>query len=380
LFYQILVLLNHQNTMIRTIKLPFYAKLAFILVSFISFAFIFCAGKDIITPVLMAFLFSVLLVPVFTFLHTRLKFPRHLAAACCILIFAAFIVGILIFISYQVSDIANDFDTIKKNANAFITDIHKFVKDNFHVSIGEQKKYIDTVAKDSVQNGKATIGSALVSITDLLVDCTIIPIYTFLFLLYKDHFILFLAKLVNKDDHERLKDILSQIKVSINNYIVSLIFEMIVVSVLTALGLWIIGIKYFILLGLITGILNLIPYIGILIAGIITVLASLTGSADTSIILGILIVNIIVQLIDNNLLVPLIINSKVEINAFVSIIGIIVGGAAAGISGMFLAIPLLAILKIIFDRIDSLEPWGYLMGNHMPRKFTWRIRKVKAQN
>jgi predicted PurR-regulated permease PerM len=366
--------------MIRNIELPFYAKLAFILVSLISFAFIFCLGKDIITPVLMAFLFAVLLVPIFTFLKTRLRFPRHLAAACCILLFAACIVGILVFISYQVSDIANDFDTIKKNANKFITDIHRFVKDNFHVSIGEQKKYIDTVAKDSVQNGKATIGSAILSITDLLVDCTIIPIYTFLFLLYKDHFILFLAKLVNKEDHANLKGILAQIKVSINNYIVSLILEMIVVSVLTGLGLWIIGIKYFILLGLITGILNLIPYIGILIAGIITLLASLTGSGETSVILGILIVNIIVQLIDNNLLVPLIINSKVEINAFVSIMGIIIGGAAAGISGMFLAIPLLAILKIIFDRIESLEPWGYLMGNHMPRKFTWRIRKAKLEN
>ncbi|WP_278248028.1 AI-2E family transporter [Flavobacterium johnsoniae] len=154
---------------------------------------------------------------------------------------------------------------------------------------------------------------------------------------------------------------------------------MIVVAILTSLGLWIIGIKYFILLGLITGILNLVPYIGILIAGIITVLASLTGSAETSMLLGILVVNVIVQLIDNNLLVPLIINSKVEINAFVSIMGIIVGGAAAGISGMFLAIPLLAILKIIFDRIESLEPWGYLMGNHMPRRFTWRVRRAKVQ-
>lgn len=275
---------------------------------------------------------------------------------------------------------ANDFDTIKKNANSFLVEIHKFIKENFHVSIGEQKKYLDNVTKDSVKNGNATLGSALISITDLLVDCTIIPIYTFLFLLYKDHFILFLAKLISKENHAALKDILSQIKVSINNYIVSLLFEMIVVSVLTSLGLWIICVKYFILLGLITGILNLIPYIGILVAGIITILASLTGSAEINIILGILIVNIIVQLIDNNLLVPLIINSKVEINAFVSIIGIIVGGAAAGISGMFLAIPLLAMLKIIFDRIESMEPWGYLMGNHMPRKFTWRVRKVKTEN
>ncbi|MEN2403093.1 AI-2E family transporter [Flavobacterium sp. MC2016-06] len=368
--------------MIRSIQLPFYAKLCFILVSLICFGYIFCAGKDIITPVLMAFLFSVLLLPIFTFLHHKLKFPRHIAAACCILLFAACIVGILVFISYQVSYIANDFDTIKKNANTFIIEIHKFIKDSFHVSIGEQKKYLSNVTIDTVKNGNASasIGSVIISISDLLLDCTIIPIYTFLFLLYKDHFILFLAKLIAKKNHLILKNILSQIRASIKNYIMGLILEMIVVSILTGLGLFIIGVKYFILLGLITGILNMIPYIGILIAGIITLLASLSGTPEISAVLGILIVNLIVQLIDNNLIVPLIINSKVEINAFVSIIGIIVGGAAAGIYGMFLAIPLLAIIKIIFDRIESLEAWGYLMGNHMPRKFIWRVKRVKTEN
>lgn len=366
--------------MIRPIPLPFYAKLCFVLITLICFAFIFCLGKDIITPVLMAFLFAVLLLPIFTFLNGKIKIPRHIAAAICVLLFAGFIVGILVFISYQVKNIASDFDIIKKNINAFIVEIHKFINENFHVSIGEQKKYLDTVTKDSVKNSNASIGSFIVSLSDLLLDFTIIPIYTFLFLIYKDHFILFLAKLVNSEDHMKLKGILSQIKVSINNYIVSLILEMIIVSILTGLGLYIVGVKYFILLGLITGILNLIPYIGIAIAGVITLFASLTGTGETSIILSILIVNVIVQLIDNNLLVPLIINSKVEINAFVSIIGIIVGGAAAGISGMFLAIPLLAILKIIFDRIESLEPWGYLMGNHVPRKFKWRMRRMKTEN
>ncbi|WP_317618026.1 MULTISPECIES: AI-2E family transporter [Flavobacterium] len=333
-----------------------------------------------LTPVLLAFLFAVLLLPIFTFLNTKLKFPRHLAGIICLLIFLSIIIGILVFISYQVTNMANDFETIKKNANSFIIDIHKFIRENFQISIGDQKKYLDNMTKDSVKTGQAKLGSFIISISDVLLDSTIIIIYTFLFLIYKEHFKLFLAKLVRKENHPVLVDILSQIKVSINNYIVSLIIEMIVVSVLTSLGLWIIGIKYFILLGLITGILNLIPYIGILVAGIITVLASLTGSAEFSMILGILIVNIIVQFIDNNLLVPLIINSKVEINAFVSIMGIIVGGAAAGIAGMFLAIPLLAILKIIFDRIESLAPWGYLMGNHVPRKFRWRTKNVSTEN
>jgi len=364
----------------EAVKLPFYAKLSFILLILICSAYIFYIGKDIITSVLMAFLFSILLLPVFTFFNTRLKFPRYLAAITSVIIFAACIISIFVFISYQVSDMASDFDTIKRNANSFLIEIHKFIRERFNVSIYEQKKYIHDVTQDSVNNGTGTIGSALISLSDLLLDFTIIPIYTFLFLIYKDHFIVFLVKLINKENHATLKEILAQIKISINKYIMSLLLEMVIVSVLTSLGLWIIGVKYFILLGLITGLLNMIPYIGILAAGIITVLASLTGSAETSIIVGILIVNVIVQLIDNNLIVPLVISSNVEINAFVSILGILVAGTAVGISGMFLAIPLLAILKIIFDRIESLESWGYLMGNHMPKKFAWRIRKVKAQN
>jgi predicted PurR-regulated permease PerM len=72
---------------------------------------------------------------------------------------------------------------------------------------------------------------------------------------------------------------------------------------------------------------------------ILTILSSLTGSPDLS-ILGVIGV-VVVQIIDNNILVPVIINTKVQINAFVSIIGIIVGGGIAGIAGMFLAIPIL---------------------------------------
>jgi predicted PurR-regulated permease PerM len=154
---------------------------------------------------------------------------------------------------------------------------------------------------------------------------------------------------------------------------------MIAVSALTSLGLYFIGVKYAILLGVITGILNLVPYVGILVAGVLTMLASLTGTAELSMILGVIVVNIIVQIIDNNILVPLIINTKVQINAFVSIVGIIIGGQIGGIAGMFLAIPLLAILKIVFDRIESAEPWGYLMGDNMPKVFIWKSKKVASE-
>lgn len=364
----------------NTIKYPFYIRLSFSLISLISITYIFCIGKDVLIPVLLAFLFAVLLLPITSFLNSKLRFPNALAVTLTVFLFVFFTAGVLAFISYQISDIANDFEEIRKNINLFVTDIQRFIRTNFQVSIWEQKKYIEDVTENSVKKGKESIGTTLLSVTDTILNIALIPIYTFLILLYRKHFVLFLTKLFRVEFHKKLQGILTQIKGAIQNYISGLIIEMILVSILTSVGLYFIGVQYYILLGIITGILNLIPYIGILIAGVFTFLSSLTGTPDLSIILGVMGVNIVVQLIDNNILVPLIINTKVQINAFVSIIGIIIGGAIAGIAGMFLAIPILAILKIVFDQIESLEPWGYLMGDNLPKKIIWGNKKTAHSN
>lgn len=344
-------------------------------ISLIGITYILYMGKSVLIPILLAFLFAVLLFPIVHFLNSKLRFPNGLSSTVAVILFVALILGILAFISYEISDIANDFAEIRKNINIFIINIQRFIRANFHVSIWEQRKYIEDVTQDSVKKGKETIGTTIVSITNSILDLALIPIYTFLILLYRTHFILFLAKLFRKEYHAKLREILTQIKGAVQSYISGLIFEMIAVSALTSIGLYFIGVKYAILLGIITGILNLIPYIGILVAGILTILSSLTGSPEVSLILGVIIVNLVVQLIDNNILVPMIINTKVQINAFVSIVGIIIGGQIAGIAGMFLAIPILAILKIVFDRIESAEPWGYLMGDNLPKTFIWRTKK-----
>ena len=226
---------------------------------------------------------------------------------------------------------------------------------------------------DSATEGPTKmVGSTLLSVTDSLFNAVLVPILTFLIILYKNHFIKFLCKLFSDDDKDKLREILSQIKVSIQSYIVGLMIQMITVSTLTSIGYSIIGVKYAILLGVITGLLNLIPYIGILMAALLSMAATLSGTPDVTMIFGVIAVNIVVQFIDNNILVPLIVSSKVEMNALASIIGIIIGGSLAGFAGMFLAIPLLAICKVIFDRIDALEPWGYLLGDDLPKKFKWK--------
>ena len=361
--------------MSSTIKIPFYIKLSYSMISLIAITYIFYIGSNILVPILLGFIFAVLVLPIVHFLDHKLHFPNVLSSTIAVIIFVTFILGIFAFLSYQINDIVNDFAEIGKAITVFIDKIQHYIRTTFHISLWEQRKYIDDMTQDSVTKGPYTIGTALLSITDTILNIALIPIYTFLILLYRNHFILFLTKLFRKEYHAKLQEILTQIKETVQGYVLGLIIEMITVSVLTSIGLYFIGVKYIILLGLITGILNLIPYIGILVAGVLTIISSLSATTEISLVLGVIIVNIIVQIIDNNILVPMIINTKVQINAFVSIIGIIIGGQIAGIAGMFLAIPILAIIKIIFDRIEAVEAWGYLMGDHLPKSFISKTKK-----
>ena len=358
------------------IKLPFYAKISLILLSLISFGYIFYIGQEILIPILLSFIFAIILRPIAHFIRHKLRFPHVIAVMITVLLFVLLFIGLFAFLSIQVSEMANDFNKIERNISIHISNIQQYIREHFNISSREQKEYLDTATEDSMEKGKELLGTTLASFTDTILNIILIPIYTFLILLYRTHFMLFFSKLIKKEYHPKLQDILSQIKVAVKSYIVGLIIEMILVSLLTTIGFMIIDVKYAILLGIVTGILNLIPYVGILFAGALSIIASLTGTPDLSIIVGVIVVNIIVQLIDNNILVPLVVSSKVQINAFVSIIGIIIGGALCGISGMFLAIPIIAILKVIFDRIESLEPWGYLMGDDLPKTYTWRNIKL----
>jgi predicted PurR-regulated permease PerM len=353
----------------------FESRLAYILLSVVLILGLIYYAQEIIVPIMLALLFAVLLRPVAGFLRKRLRLPHVLSSMTAVFLMIIIVLGIFVFISWQITGIADDWGKIKHNVNIHISNLQQLIHDHFNLSRREQVKMLNDATKDSMTTGKEIVGTTLLSFSDMLLNLVLIPIYTFLFLLYRTHFMKFLSKLVPMKYQLVLEDILATIKISVQSYIVGLMIEMIIVSVLTSIGFMIIGLQYAILLGIITGILNLIPYIGITIAGMLAIIASLTTNTDFSMIFGVIIVNVVVQLIDNNLLVPMIVSSKVEINAFVSIAGIIVGGAIAGISGMFLAIPFIAILKVIFDRIQPLEPWGYLLGDDLPRTYEWhRIR------
>lgn len=364
--------------MYPTLKFPFYVKLGLVLLSLsIIIAFIYL-GQQVLVPIMLALLFAILLRPVVNFLNTKIKLPHVIAVIISVVLFILFIVGIVFFVSWQVGDMASDFDKIKSNILTHYHTIQKWISQHLNISYNEQQKYIEQASKDSISKSGNIMGSTLSSFTDALLSLILIPIYTFLFLLYRNLFIKFLTKLVSEENQGRLQDILMHVKVAIQSYVVGLLIEFGIVSTLTSIGLMIVGVEYAILLGVITGLLNLIPYIGILMAGLISILASLTSSTDLSLIIGVIVVNGIVQLLDNNIIIPMIVSSKVRINAFVSIAGVIIGGTIGGVAGMFLSIPVIAILKVVFDRIEELEPWGFLMGDDLPKTYEWGKIKLPS--
>jgi predicted PurR-regulated permease PerM len=129
-----------------------------------------------------------------------------------------------------------------------------------------------------------------------------------------------------------------------------------------------IGIDYAIIIGITGAILNVIPYLGGIAAVVLPMLIAFITKDSLVYPLMVFLVYIVIQFIDNHYIIPKIVASRVQLNALMSVIAVLIGSAFWGIPGMFLSIPLTAIIKVIFDHIESLKPWGFLLGNIVPTK------------
>ena len=350
-----------------------YLKRIFTILLLVVIAVIIYFGSSILFPVILAFILGVLIRPIDSFLQNRLHFPKIISVIITVAIALVFFIGIMLLVAFQLKDFFDDLPTVEKNMTKVIHDLGDWINKTFGVSNFQQEKLV----KENLMKSENFVSMAnFGTFTGALMDFILIPLYLFLFLFYRSLLLGFLIKLVPPASTEKMQIVVNDIKVIIRKYILGLLLEIAVVATLTTLGLWVIGVKYALFLGLLTSLLNLIPYVGIIIANILSCLISLSNnpSLEQS-VLGVLAVIGIVQLIDNNILLPRIVGSNVRINALASILCVIIGGSLAGIPGMFLAIPLTAILKVILDAVPNLEPYGYLLGDELPKALFWTKKK-----
>jgi predicted PurR-regulated permease PerM len=233
---------------------------------------------------------------------------------------------------------------------------------------------MDKAATDMQSSGSGMIGNTFMAAASGLLMLFLLPVYMFLFMYYRKLIRDFLTG-VFKDAHRgQVEEVIDESKVIIQSYMVGLLIELAIVTVLNAVGFLVLGIQYAIFLALLAAVLNMIPYIGMLIASIICMGVTLTTSDNVSDIIWVGVMLTVVQFIDNNFIMPYVVGSKVRINALASIIGVLVGGALAGVGGMFLSIPGVAIMKSVFERVPELKPWGLLLGDDQGKKKTTRKR------
>jgi predicted PurR-regulated permease PerM len=185
-------------------------------------------------------------------------------------------------------------------------------------------------------------------------------------LFYQPLLLEFIRRLFAEIHQSKVSEIVTQIKTVIQRYLIGLVIEAVMVAIMDSVALLILGIDYAILLGIIGALLNVIPYIGGIVAVALPMMIAIATKSTAWYALYVLAAYYFIQLIDNNYIVPYIVSSKVKINALFSIIVVLAGNALWGIPGMFLSIPLLAIIKLICDNIEPLQPWGFLLGDTMP--------------
>jgi predicted PurR-regulated permease PerM len=303
----------------------------------------------------------------------RHRVPRLLAIALTVVLGVTALLGLLYFIYIEAAQLSSQMPLFKKKFAETTAQVHQWLQTRVGVSDQKLQGYLS----EAGNRASALLGGTVSAVSGLLVVATLIPVYIFLLFLYQKRLVDFLTQVFSGHRQDRgVAEVLSESKATIQSYMVGLLIEASIVATLNTVGLLIIGVPYALLLGVIGALLNFIPYIGGLIAIALPMLMAFVSLPGYGHALAVLGVYMVIQFIDNHFLIPRIVASKVKVNALVAIVGVLVGNAIGGVAGMFLALPVIAILKIVFDRIPALKPWGLLLGDEEGP----RARRTKKQD
>lgn len=349
----------------KEIQLPFFAKASLFFMGLVALLSILYVAQGVIVPIVFAIIIAIVLHPVVNF-FVRKRINRVVAIAITLFLTFLVIAAFTLLIISQLGRFTETWpilvDKFTGMLNQSITDISGY----FDINPTSIHEWITKSKSELINTSTAAIGQTLVIVGGLVAVLLLVPTYVFIILFYQPLLIEFISRLSGSAHQGKVTEIITQTKTVIQRYLVGLVIEAIIVATLDITALLILGIDYAILLGIVAALLNVIPYIGGLVAVALPMIVAIATKSTAWYAFYVLVMYYIIQLFDNNFIVPYIVASKVKINALFSIIVVLVGNALWGIPGMFLSIPILAIVKLIFDHIESLSPWGFLLGDTMP--------------
>jgi predicted PurR-regulated permease PerM len=354
---------NQSITIMR--NMPFTVRRSIELLGLCAAGVVIVLGQSVIMPLLLAFFVAILMLPMLRW-QMKHKVPETLAIVLCILAFFLLIAGVAVLLSWQIGGFLSDIDAIKKNLLIHWDNLSRWITSKTHYSVEQQLAMLKKQGGNLGSDITGQLQGAMSSLSGIFIFVGLLPIYIFLILFYRNLLLRFVYMWFEEAEHDKVEDAMQETEVIVKYYLMGLLIQIAYITVLLSGILLLFGVKHAILIGITFAILNLIPYLGALIGNAIGVLLTLTTSQEMWQIWAVLGTIAFVQFLDNNILMPRIVGSKVKVNALASIVGIVIGGMMAGVSGMFLSIPVMALLKIMFDRSASLRQWGVLLGDARP--------------
>jgi predicted PurR-regulated permease PerM len=332
--------------------------------------------RNFLYPLALGVLFSYLLYPVASFLE-RKGLPRIPSNIISIILGMCLVYGIAFFIYSEIRRLIADIPNLQENAKA---NIDRILNDLEGVSVqlsAEKRTDLKEVLVNTIEQTAENLDAFISGTAHTVFVIGIMPVYVFFFLYYRNKYRNFALMLINDRHHERAKKTISELSSVAVRYMTGVTLVVLILCVLNTVGLLIVGVKYALLLGVIAAIWNFIPYIGTVIGYTFPLLVALLTGDGPGTAIGVVILFFIVQFTENNLLTPNITGSKVRINPFFIILGVLIGGVVWGVPGMFVVVPVLAGAKIICENVPRLQPWAFLIGDSGTEKHAVDFTKIK---
>ncbi|GAB3650106.1 AI-2E family transporter [Echinicola sediminis] len=317
--------------------------------------------KSVLVPLMFAVIISIMLYPLCDLME-RIKLPRAAASIISVIIASLVLSGLMYFIVHQVIVIGKDGQDIANNFGRIYDSIQKWFEATFNLEPGELTSRIREEAHSSLSSVGSYLTTVFSSAGGTLANAVLVPLYTFFLLYYRDFFKDFLIQAIKGVPAEKVMFTINKIYHVIQSYLLGLVTVMGIVAILNTIGLLIMGLEYAWFFGTLAAILILIPYIGVAIGSIIPALFALATMDSYWYALGVIGWFQVVQFLEGNFITPNIVGGRVSLNPLVAIISLLLGGMLFGLAGLILAIPMVAVIKVVFEMTDSTQPFSFLIG------------------
>jgi predicted PurR-regulated permease PerM len=265
--------------------------------------------------------------------------------------------------------------------STLLDELRDFLAHKFSMSKSEAGDKIKEQLVILQNNGGTMLTHSLSTVSTLLINAFLIPLYVFFLLYYRDFFIDFFYRVFPSSEKEIIDDTILKISGVVKGYLFGQFLDIMIIGTVNSIALYFIGIGYPIILGFCISVFCIIPYIGMILGSLVALLTALITTTSGWQPATAFIVLWIIHIIDSNLIAPMVIGSRVSINPLMGIFMLFLFGALWGLPGLFLAFPLTAILKVIFDTVPALKPYGFLLGEpekyHLKRYSLVHIKRLR---